>query len=581
MGNFVLMPKLGMTMTDGKIIKWLVNEGEKVEKGDYIFEVETDKTSLEVDSLYSGILLKQYYEAGQDVPCNFEIGYIGEEGEEIPALPKHEESAAAPEEKTPAPVGAACEEEESSKETVAAPLSADDEKKYDYDLAIIGAGPGGYVAALRAAQLGAKVAVVEKDELGGTCLNRGCIPTKALYSSAKKWKEIQHADENGFAVTGATFDFAKVMANKDKAVKRLTGGVGMLLKKSKVDVFKGMASMEKEHEVVVGEKTITCRFAMLATGSTPASVLKNVGKGVEIYDTDKLMGLKKLPDSVVIVGGGIIGCEIGCIMNSFGVKVTIVELLPTILPMVDVEVAELLASHMKKEGIEILNGITVDAVEKSGKSYSVKLKGGKEISCGMVIEAVGRKVCTDSFEKLGVQKSEKGFVVADAFSCTNLASVYAIGDVTGKCQLAHAASEQGVTAVERMFGGKTVAEEQEIPSCIFTDLEIAYIGLTEAEAKEKGLAVRTFKFPFSANGKAITLGETEGFVKVVADERFGEILGVHIIGPEASTMIHEAAQAMRLEATAEFAGSTVHAHPTLSEALMEAFLGCSKGAIHL
>ena len=571
MGNFILMPKLGMTMTSGKIIKWLKAEGDRIEKGDYIFEVETDKTSLEVDSLYKGVLLKIYYGAGTDAPCNSEIGYIGEAGEAIPDLP-----AAAPAATAAQPASHAAPEAKKPE-----PLAADDGVKYDFDLAVIGGGPGGYVAALRAAQLGVKVVLVEKDELGGTCLNRGCIPTKALYSSAKRWKTIKDANAFGFQVQGASFDFGAIMQNKNRIVKKLTGGVGSLLKKAGVEVVRGAASMEKEHEILVDTRKITCRFALLATGSRPASVLKNIGPGVEIYDTDKLMALRELPRSVVIVGGGIIGCEIGCIMNAFGVDVTIVELLPDILPMVDAEVSACLAAHMKKHGMKLINGITVDAVEKAGSDYAVKLSDGNSLSCGMVIEAVGRRVNTDSFAKLGIQLSPKGFVEADEFNCTNLSSVYAIGDVNGKCQLAHAASDQGIVAVERMFGGRTEAEEQYIPSCIFTDLEIATVGLTEAQAKEKGLPVRTFKFPFAANGKALTLGESEGFVKVVADERFGEILGVHIIGPEASSLIHEAAQAMRLEATAEYAGSTVHAHPTLSEALMEAFLGASRGAIHM
>ena len=574
MGNFVVMPRLGMTMTEGRIIKWLVNEGDKIDKGDYIYEVETDKTTLEVDSLYSGILLKQYYDEGELVPCDLEVGYIGEAGEEIPTIEKkavEETSEAKPAEKIEAP----------KKKAEAKPLIADEGSEYEYDLAVIGGGPGGYVAALRAAQLGVKVALVEKDEIGGTCLNRGCIPTKALYTSAKQWQAIQNADEFGFTVKDAELDFSKVMKRKDKIVKKLTGGVGSLLKKAKVDFIKGTAMMSKEHEITVGDRTISCRFAIIATGSTPASVLKNVAEGVEVYDTDKLMGLTELPESIVIVGGGIIGCEIGSIMNSFGVDVTIVELLPTILPMVDQELSAALAAHMIKSGIKIINGVTADFIEKSEKGYTVKLSDGKEASCDMILEAVGRKVNSESFEALGIELTQKGFVDVDEFMCTNLKSVYAIGDINGICQLAHVASEQGVIAVERMFDGRMEAEEQAIPSCVFTDLEIAYIGLTEAQAKEKGSKVKTFSFPFAANGKALTMSEGEGFVKVVVDERFGEILGVHIIGPEASTLIHEAAIAMRLEATAEYAGTTVHAHPSLSEAMMEAFLGCSKGAIHI
>ncbi|MBT3319996.1 MAG: dihydrolipoyl dehydrogenase [Clostridia bacterium] len=582
MGNFTVMPRLGMTMTEGKIVKWLINEGDKVEKGDYLYEVETDKTTLEVDSLYAGILLKQYYEEGEDVPCDLEVGYIGEAGEEVPEIEKVVVSA---ESKDGAAPSAAPSSSERSAPTATPKKKAaaleDDGKTYDYDLAIIGGGPGGYVAALRAAQLGVKTVVIEKDVLGGACLNRGCIPTKALYTSAKQWQSIQNAGEFGFEIEGAKFDFAKIMKRKDKVVKQLTGGVGALLKKAKVEVINGEAKMSKEHEISVNDKTITCKYAILATGSSPLSVLRNVADGVEIYNTDKLMGLKKLPKTMVIVGGGIIGCEIGCIMNSFGVDVTIVELLPSILPMVDDEVATYLARHMSKNGIKLTTGVTVDAIRKEKAGYTVIMSDDNTVKCDMVLEAVGRKVNTDAFEALGVDMTKRGFVNVDEFMCTNLRSVYAIGDMNGICQLAHAASEQGVAAVERLFDGKTEAEEQNIPSCVFTDIEIAYIGLTKAQAESQGIEAREFKFPFAANGKALTMGESEGFIKVVTDPRFGEILGVHIIGPEASTLIHEAAIAMRLEATAESAGTTVHAHPTLSEAMSEAFLGSSKGALHI
>lgn len=571
MGNFVLMPKLGMTMTEGKIVKWLKNEGEKIEKGDYIFEVETDKTTLEVDALYGGVLLKKYSDEGDTVSCDTQIAYIGEAGEIIPEISRADS------------MDSQNVQAKASKPVLkpqTQPLVSDD-TKYDYDLAVIGGGPGGYVAAIRAAQLGAKTVLIEKDTVGGTCLNRGCIPTKALYTSAKQWRNVARGEEYGFKVKGAELDFTAVMKRKDRIVGQLTGGVAGLLKKNKVKVIYGIGKMSKEHEIDVGDTKITCKYTILATGGKPACVLKNVETGTRIYDTDKLMGLKKLPKSVIIVGGGIIGCEIGCIMNAFGSKVTIVEMLPTILSMADTEISELLADHMKRNGIEIRTTATAEAVEKNEKSYRVKLSDGSAIECEMILEAVGRKVEDQAFEGLGLERSLKGFVSVDSFMSTNLKSVYAIGDMTGISQLAHAASEQGVTAVERMFSGRTETEEQHIPCCIFTDLEIAYVGMTEKQAKEKGMSPRVFKFPFAANGKALTLGESEGFVKVVYDERFGEILGVHIIGPEASTLIHEASMAMRLEGTAEYVGSTVHAHPTLSEAIMEAFLGCSKGAIHI
>ncbi len=583
MGNFVTMPKLGMTMTDGKIMKWLKNEGDKIEKGDYIFEVETDKTSLEVDCLYDGVLLKKYYDEGETVVCNEPMAYIGEAGEAIPEIEKvapPTPTADAPAQSAAVATVPASSSPKKEKKT-AAPLFADDTTKYDYDLIIVGAGPGGYVAALRAAQLGAKVCVVEKDTVGGTCLNRGCIPTKSLYASANQWRKIKEADSFGFKVEKATFDYAKIIDLKNGTVKQLTGGVSALLKKAKVDVKKAVGKVVAEHKVEVDGKTLTAKFIILATGATPASVLKNLPKDVEIYDTDKILDLKKLPKSMVIIGGGVIGCEMACILNNFGVKVTIIELMPTILPMIDEELSACLADHMKKGGITILNGVTADKIAKDGKGYKLTLSDGKEIATDLILEAVGRKTVTDGFEGLGVNISPKGFVEVDEFCATNLPSVFAIGDINGKWQLAHAASEQGITAVERMFGGLTEVEEQPVPSCIFTDLEISVIGMTEKEAKEQGIPVRVFKFPYAANGKALCLREKEGFAKVVADERFGEILGVHIIGAESSVMIHEAVAAMRGELTAEAAGTAIHAHPTLSEVLAEAFLGASKGALHI
>ncbi len=577
MGNFITMPKLGMTMTDGKIIKWLVEEGATVEKGDYIFEVETDKTSLEVDVLYSGKILKIYYGAGETAPVNEPVAFIGEEGEEIPEVDKSAAPAPAAEAPVAAPATAA---------PVAAPVKKEAAKEkakrpegnFDFDLIVIGAGPGGYVAAIRAAQLGAKVAVVEKDTVGGTCLNRGCIPTKAYYASAKHWKDIQNSEEFGISVSGSSFDWKKILDRKNKIVKQLTNGVGGLFKKNKVELIQGEAIIEKAHEVKVGDKTYTCAFMLLATGAKPASVVKTDAK---LLNTDQILDIDKLPASIVIIGGGVIGCEMACIFNSFGVKTTVVELMDQILPMTDDEVADTLAKHMKKSGINLLTGTTCDEIKEGNGSYTIKLSNGDTMEAEMMLEAVGRSAEGSGFDKLDVKRTPKGCVEVDELMRTSAENIYAIGDINGKFQLAHAASEQGILAVEHMFGGIESADEQPIPSCIFTDLEIAFVGMSEKQAKEQGIPVKTYKFPYAANGKALTLGESEGFVKVIADERWDEILGVHIVGAEASSMIEEAVMAMRCEATAEVAGSTIHAHPTLSETLMEAFLGVSRGAIHM
>ncbi|MDL2236428.1 dihydrolipoyl dehydrogenase [Christensenellaceae bacterium OttesenSCG-928-K19] len=580
MGNFVTMPKLGMTMAEGKIIKWLVEEGATVEKGDYIFETETDKTSLEVDSLYAGTLLKIYFGEGVTVPVNEPVAYIGEAGEEIPELPEPQaapaqqsESAAAP-----APAPAATPAPAAVKKQTA-PKAKRPEGNFDYDLIVIGAGPGGYVAAIRAAQLGAKVAVVEKDTVGGTCLNRGCIPTKAFYASANRYRAVLGAEELGVKATGASFDWPAILDRKKKIVKQLTGGVAGLFKKNGIALIEGAATIKKANEVKVGGKAYTCAYILIATGAKPASVIKTDAK---LTDTDAVLDINALPKSIVIIGGGVIGCEMAGILNAFGVDTTIVELMPTILPMADKEVAALLADKMQKNGVKILTETTCNSITQKGKTYTLELSNGEKKECDMVLEAVGRSPEAQAFAGLGLKLTDKGYIDVDDMMRTSMDNVYAIGDINGKFQLAHAASEQGIAAVEHMFLDKDEVEEQPIPSCIFTDLEIAYVGLTEEQAKQQDLPIKTFKFPYVANGKALTLGESEGFVKVIADERFGEILGVHIIGADASSMIEEAVMAMRLEATAEVAGSTIHAHPTLSETLMEAFLGASdRGAIHV
>lgn len=574
MGNFVAMPKLGMTMTEGKIIRWLAQEGAQVEKGDYIFETETDKTSLEVDSLYSGTLLKIYYEEGSTVLVNEPVAFIGAEGEEIPELPAPQEPVKQDEKAKEIPVVM-----ETPKPKPANKIGKTERPagNFDFDLIVVGAGPGGYVAAIRAAQLGAKVAVVEKDSVGGTCLNRGCIPTKAYYASAKRYEDMKRAEEFGLKGDHIGFNWQAIRARKNEIVSKLVAGVAGLLKKNNITLLKGNASIKNPNEVLVDEKAYTCAYILLATGAKPASVLKTQ---VKPMNTNDVLDLETLPESMVIVGGGVIGCEMAGIMNSFGVEVTIVELLPQILPMTDEEVAAELHRKMEAKGVRILTGTTCEDITQENKDYIVRLSNGETIRCNAVLEAVGRKPETGAVEGLKLERDQKGYVVVDDMMRTSADYIYAIGDINGKFQLAHAASAQGILAAEHMFADRQDTEDQAIPSCIFTDLEIAYVGLTQAQAREKGLPVRTFKFPYSANGKALTLGETEGFVKVITDERWGEILGVHIIGAEASSLIEEAVMAMRCEATAQAAGNTIHAHPTLSETLMEAFLGASSGAIH-
>lgn len=576
MGNFITMPKLGMTMTEGTITKWLVSEGERIEKGDYIFETETDKTSLEVDSLYSGVMLKIYYSEGDTIPVNEPLAYIGEVNENIPELPPIKGAAQAVDSVD------ACQAAHSAPAVISAATNPTEksirpEGNFDYDLIVIGAGPGGYVAAIRASQLGAKVAVAEKATVGGVCLNRGCIPTKAFYTCAKHYRDILRANEFGITVNEVKFDWQAILTRKDKIVKKLTGGVESLFKRNKIELIRGEAVVEKEHEVVIGGKTYTTAYTLIATGTSPASIVKADEK---LPTTDDILNLNELPKSLAIIGGGVIGCEIAGIFRTFGVKTTVIELAPRILPMADEEISAALAKRMAKSGVNIVTGVTAGNVTRDSDGYRISLSNGEVILADMALEAVGRTPNSIGLEKLSIKRSAKGYIEVDDMLRTSIKSIYAVGDINGLSQLAHAASDQGVSAVEHMFGGRAQVEKQIIPACIFAELEIASAGISEQEASAQGLPYKISKFPYSANGKALTMGAEEGFVKVIYDERWGEILGVHIIGEEASTLIGEAVMAMRLEATAKAAGETIHAHPTLSETLMEAFLGASKGAVH-
>lgn len=580
MGEFIRMPKLGMTMTEGHITRWLVHEGQMIEKGDFLFEVETDKTTLEVDSLYAGLVRKIYYEDMSVVPVNLPVAFIGMPDEEIPDIGS---IGVEPEAKAPADTP----RQEKSTEPVKgnAPKPKDinqlepiaDQINYDFDLIVIGAGPGGYVAAIRAAQLGANVAVIEKNNCGGTCLNRGCIPTKAFFEKAKEWQTIRDANRAGFQIENATFDWQKILIWKDSVVSRLVKGVGFLLEKNKVKLLQGTAELMGAHKVSVGEQIISARSIILATGGRP---MMRVAADKPLCSTDEVLNLQTLPKRIVIIGGGVIGCEMAHILRTFGVEVTIVELMPRILPMIDEELSAELVKKLKADGVNIRTETRVERVVVTTEGYSVLSASGTPLNCDIVLEAIGRHNDSSAYERSGVAINARGFIQVDAAFRTNLEGVYAIGDCNGISQLAHSASHQGIQVAEHLFGDGEVSQDQPVPICIFSALEIASVGLTLDEAKKKDIPVREYKVAYISNGKALTMNEKEGFVKVVVGEEYGEILGVHIIGEQASTLIHEAILAMRGELTAHEAGHTIHAHPSLSELLMEAFLGGSSGAIN-
>ena len=335
--------------------------------------------------------------------------------------------------------------------------------------------------------------------------------------------------------------------------------------------------LKSKHEISLGEQTLSARSIVLATGGRP---VMRIPAEKPLSSTDDMLSLDTLPKRIVIIGGGVVGCEMANIFRSFGVEVTIIELMPRILPMMDEELSSELAKRLKADGVNILTGTSVERVAVTADGYSVVTASKTPLVCDLVLEAIGRKNDPSAYEQFGVKLTERGFIAVDAAYQTNVEGVYAIGDCNGISQLAHSASHQGIQVAEQLFGGAHAAQQQPTPVCIFSALEIASVGKTLVEARKEGISAREYKIPYLSNGKALTMNAKEGFVKVVVDDVYGEILGVHIIGEEASTLIHEAVMAMRGELTALEAGHTVHAHPSLSELLMEAFLGGSSGAIN-
>jgi dihydrolipoamide dehydrogenase len=427
-----------------------------------------------------------------------------------------------------------------------------------FDIIVIGAGPGGYPAAIRAAQLGASVAIIEREQIGGTCLNWGCIPTKALIAGADTYARIQHAGQFGIKVSGTTVDYAGMIAHKNKVVQQLKGGVGQLLAGNGVKVLTGQASFVDRNTLEVAGNRVSAKKIIIATGSTSA-VPGFLPQSDKIVESRAFLDRTTLPKTMIVMGGGYIGCELACMAALLGVKVTIVELLDDILLLLDPDVRREVRQHM-----ETKLGITI----RTGKG----LEKAEAEAAELVLVAVGRKPVTDGLklENAGVKTSDKGFIPVDDFGRTNVANIYAIGDVNGRTQLAHNATSQGIVAVENALGQKLGKYESLVPGVIFTAPEVALVGLTEEEAKKTGRAVHTGKFRFGGLGKGIATGETTGFVKWIVDAGTDQLVGAAVVGPHATELIAEAALAIRSELTAAEVGRTIHAHPTFSEAWMEA-----------
>ncbi|EKS4342451.1 dihydrolipoyl dehydrogenase [Clostridium sporogenes] len=458
-------------------------------------------------------------------------------------------------------------------------------------LVVIGGGPGGYVAAIRGAQLGAEVTLIEKEKLGGTCLNMGCIPTKVLLHSSELLNEIKEAKILGIEVNNEVkVNWPQLQNRKNTVVNTLVSGVSTLLEHNKVKVINGTAAFEGKSSIKVtkdqGEsENIQFDNVIISSGSVPF-IPPIKGKELEgVIDSTGALSLDSIPKSMVIIGGGVIGIEFANIFNSLGCKVTVIEMLPFILPPVDREISEILKEKLKKDGIDIYNNCKVTKIENNNENLKVSFEEDNSklnIEAQKVLIAVGRRanISNLNLESTGVY-IEKGYIWVNDNMETNIKGIYAIGDCTGKNMLAHVASDQGIIAVENIMGKNKKMDYKTVPACVYTKPELASVGLTEEQAKEKGIDYKVGKFPLIYNGKSLIMNDTEGFIKIIADKKYEEVLGVHILGPRATDLITEAALALRLEATLEEIITTVHAHPTIGEAMKEAALAVNKEAIHM
>src|SRR5579859_4364815 len=453
-----------------------------------------------------------------------------------------------------------------------------------FDVVVIGGGPGGYVAALRAAQLGASTAIVEKDRMGGTCLVRGCIPTKALLQSSELYTLARGGKPFGLVADGIGFDLPAAQKRKSAVVDQLVKGVEGLLKAGGVTSVKGSARLAGKGKVDVSGEQLQAKDIIIATGSAIARIPL---PGAELtIDSDQILELKDVPKRLAVIGGGVVGMEFAAMFGALGTKVTVLEMLQQVLAIVDSDLVAVYAKHLAGMGGEIHTNSKVSEVVKKNGGLQVRFSTGGEggvVDADQVLLAVGRVPYTQGLdaEKAGV-KLDRGRVVVDDHLRTTADGVWAIGDVIGRIMLAHVASYEGVVAVENIAGhADRTPDYHAAPNCVYTDPEIAHVGLGEKEAKDKGIEVKVGKFPFAAAGRALTLGQTEGFAKVIADAHSGKILGAHIIGPRATDLIAEATLAIQSGLTLEQLDLTMHAHPTLPESLMEAALAAQNRAIHI
>ena len=598
----VFMTQLSPTMTEGKIARWLKKEGDELVSGEVLVEIETDKATMEVEVVEEGTLHKIIAPEGTLIPVGAAIAVIAEDDEEI-ADDYMPEGIAESTPEEAAPVVASQDVVENIVAASAAPTSDDEHELNlkpaglfnadgEYDVVVIGAGPGGYVAAIRAAQLGFKVACIESTHLGGICLNWGCIPTKALLRTAEIINVIQHSgDELGLGITEAKPDLVKAVARSRKISAKLNGGIGFLFKKNKIDHIEGFATFETDNKLMVKDsdgksKQVTAKHVIVATGARARAFPGMDVDNKVIITYKQALAPTSLPKKLVVIGSGAIGMEFAYFYNAMGSEVTVIEAAPQVLPLEDTEISKVVDRSFKKNGIKIITGAMVSSAKNiDGKAvveYTVKDKA-QSIEGDVCLVAVGVIGNTDAIGAENTSmKVERNQIEVDDYYRTDHQGVYAIGDVVGAPALAHVASHEGIICVEAINGETPhPVDYGNVPGCTYCQPQVGSCGKTEQQCKDEGIAIKVGHMAYGTNGKAMGLAETEGMVKTIFDAETGELLGAHIVGAEATELIVSLQLARTLETTEAELAHHMFPHPTLSEMIHESVLDSDGKAIHI
>ena len=566
----VIMPKAGIDMQEGTIVSWFKKEGEKVSTGEPILEIITDKVNMEVESEGDGILAVITHDTeGEVLPVFTVIGAIAEKGED-PADIKAKLLSNTYEKST--------SKQENIEEVKKEAVADKKDSKYDYDVVVVGGGPAGYVAAIKAAMLGGKVAIVEEDKFGGTCLNRGCIPTKTYMENVEVLETLKEFEKRGLEVKIEKQDIKKSVKYKKRVVKKLVAGVEGLLKSQGVTLFKAKATVKKANEVLLDDgKKLSTENIIIATGSKPSVNSNRINSDLVLTSTEAL-DLEEVPEEIIIVGGDFIGCEFAEIFNSRGSKVTIVEANENILLDIDEEIRNDLKDIFDKKGIKIELNKQLEKIVEDNSQVIVKLSNSEEIKADKVLLSLGRECNLNGIEDLNLKLKNNAIVVNSKME-TSIPSIYAVGDVTGIDMTAHIAFQMGEIAAKNIMGIVTELDKSASPKCLYTVPQVASIGFTEEEAKNK-YNIKVGKFSFGANGKALAESSTDGYIKIIAEEKYGEILGVHMIGSAVTELINEASILKVLEVPVDEGAELIFAHPTKSEVLKEALADVYNSSIH-